>query len=244
MRGWKVTLGCALLLAAQSHLTNAQSGAAAPSPAKSAAPAGELRAARFAWGSDPAKRCPELRNTNAPEGAVAVVQFLVGPTGVPSKASVRGPSGSESFDAAAMSCVLKLHFLPATQIGDAAPIESWQQLALKSTAPASAPQAARCDPAGTGQGGETANSVVVADAQEANDRKQPGPAMARAGVCACVDESGKLTQPPVLTHSSGIAAFDKAALELSAAAHYRPAASSNGQPTPGCFRFKVGLDVK
>jgi TonB family protein len=84
----------------------------------------------------------------------------------------------------------------------------------------------------------------VADAQEANDRKQPGPAMARAGVCACVDESGKLTQPPVLTNSSGIAAFDKAALELSAAAHYRPAASSSGQPTPGCFRFKVGLDVK
>jgi len=63
-------------------------------------------------------------------------------------------------------------------------------------------------------------------------------------VCVCVDESGKLTQPPVLTNSSGTAGFDKAALELSAAAHYRPAASSNGQPTPGCFRFKVGLDVK
>jgi TonB family protein len=63
-------------------------------------------------------------------------------------------------------------------------------------------------------------------------------------VCVCVDESGKLKQPPVLTNSSGSPGFDKAALELSGAAHYRPAAASNGQPTPGCFRFKVGLDVK
>ena len=123
-------------------------------------------------------------------------------------------------------------------------IESWQKLALKSAAPASAPQAAPCDQGVTGQAGESANSAVVAEAQEADDRKQPGPTAARAGVCVCVDESGKITQSPVLTSSSGIAGFDKAALELSSAAHYRPAASSNGQPTPGCFRFKVGIDVK
>jgi TonB family protein len=248
-----VTFGCALMLAAYPQLIIAQSSAAAPSPAaggaataqgKSAAPAGELLAARFAWGVDPVKRCPELRHTNAEEGAVAVVRFLVGPTGVPSKASVRDSSGSESFDAAATSCVLKLRFLPATRLGDAVAIESWQQLALKSAAAPSAPQAARCDQAGTGHGGESANSVVVADAQEASDRKQAGPTTARAGVCVCVDESGKLTQPPVLTSTSGIAGFDKAALELSGAAHYRPAASSSGQPAPGCFRFKVGLDVK
>jgi TonB family protein len=252
MQGWRhVTFGCALMLAAYPQLIIAQSSAAAGSPAagsaataqgKSAAPSGELLAARFAWGVDPAKRCPELRHTTVEEGAVAVVQFLVGPTGVPSKASVRESSGSESFDAAATSCVLKLRFLPATRLGDAVAIESWQQLALKSAAAASAPQAVRCDQAG--HAGESANSVVVADAQEASDRKQPGPTTARAGVCVCVDESGKLTQPPVLTSSSGIAGFDKAALELSGAAHYRPAASSSGQPTPGCFRFKVGLDVK
>jgi TonB family protein len=253
MRGWHVTLAGALLLAAQSRLTIAQSGAAAPAPTagssvtaqgKSAAPAGEFLQARFPWGVDPAKRCPELRHTNAEEGAVAVVQFLVGPTGVPSKASVRESSGSEGFDAAAKSCVLKLHFLPATRLGDAVAIESWQQLALKSAAPASAPQAARCDQGGTGPAGETANSVVVADAQEASDRRQAGPTAARTGVCVCVDERGKLTQPPVLTSSSGIPGFDKAALELSGAAHYRPTASSSGQPTPGCFRFKVGLEVK
>ncbi|HEY1873759.1 MAG TPA: TonB family protein [Steroidobacteraceae bacterium] len=236
MRGWRrVTFRCTLVLAAYPQLMTAQSGAAVP--------AGELRTAHFAWGSDPAKRCPELRQTNAEEGAVAVLAFLVGSTGVPSKVSVRESSGSESFDAAASGCVLKLRFLAATRLGDAVPIESWQQLALKSAAPASAPQAARCDEAGTGPNG-TANSAVVADAQEANDRKQPGPTMARAGVCVCVDQNGKPTQPPVLTSSSGIPGFDKAALELSGAARYRPAAASNGQPTPGCFRFKVGIDVK
>lgn len=229
MRGWNLTLACALLLAAQAHLASAQ-------------PAGNLPAARFPFGVDPAKRCPELRQTNAEEGAVAVVQFLVGTTGVPSKVSIRESSGSESFDAAATGCVVKLRFTPATRLGDAVAIESWQQLALKSAGPASAPQAAHCDQAA--QPGESANSPVVADAQEASDRKQPGPMAARAGVCVCVDEAGKLTQPPVLTKSSGVAAFDKAALELSSAAHYRPPASANGQAAPGCFRFKVGLDAK
>ena len=236
MRGWKVALAGALLLAVRSQLTIAQGSAAAP--------AGDLPAARFSLGVDPAKRCPELRHTNAEEGAMAVLQFLVGATGVPSKASVRESSGSEGFDAAALACVPKLHFLPATRLGDAVAIESWQQLALKSVGPASAPLEARCDQAGTGHAGESVNSVVVADAPEANERKRPGPTTARTGVCVCVDGSGKLTQPPVLTNSSGIPGFDKAALELSAAAHYRPTASSNGEPTPGCFRFKVGLDVK
>ncbi len=256
MQGWRhLTLACALALVAQPSLTLAQSAAGASSttagsPAtaqsKSVAPAGELIAARFPWGVDPAKRCPELRHTNAQEGAVAVVQFIVGPTGVPSQVSIRESSGSETLDAAAVSCVVKLRFVAATRFGDAMPIESWQQLALKSAAPVSAPQAARCDEAGTDHAGDTATSVVVADAQETNDRKreQPGPTTAKAGVCVCVDETGKLTQPPVLTSSSGIAGFDKAALELSSAAHYRPAASPSGQATPGCFRFRVGFDVK
>jgi len=242
------------MLAAHSHLTLAQSGAAGASTAGAAAAQGKpgapaadsLLTARLAWGSEPAKRCPDLRNAAAEEGAVAVVQFMVGATGVPSRASVRQSSGSEGFDAAAVSCVQKLHFLPVTRLGDGVAVESWQQFALKSAAPASAPQAARCDPAATGPGSGARNSMVVAGAAESNDggRAQPGPAPARAGVCVCVDESGKISQTPVLTDSSGIASFDKAALELSAAAHYRPPVSASGQPAPGCFRFKVGLEMK
>ena len=242
-----VNLAYALVLAAHSHVTLAQSGTASAPSTSGAPPADSILTARLAWGSDPAKRCPDLRNAAAEEGAVAVVLFRVGLTGVPSRASVRESSGSQGFDAAVVSCVLKLRFQSATRFGDGVAVESWQQFALKSAAPASAPQTARCDTAGAEQGSAAArNSVVVADASESTDgrRAQPGPDTARAGVCVCVDESGKITQTPVLTSSSGSTGFDKAALELSAAAHYRPAISASGQPAPGCFRFKVGLEVK
>jgi TonB family protein len=226
-------LAFALMLVAHSQLASAEAAAA---PA-----AGALRRAQPAWGSDPRKRCPELQNTSAEEGAVAVVQFLVGPTGVPSRASIRATSGSEGFDAAATSCVMKLHFLPATGLGDGAAIETWQQLGLKWEGTPTAVQSPRCD-----SGDAEPSSVVVADAAGGGDRtrEQTGPATARAGVCVCVDETGKVTQPPVLTKSSGISGFDKAALELSAAAKYRPATAANGKPTPGCFHLKAGLDAK
>jgi TonB family protein len=228
-----LTVAC-LLLAVQSHMGVAQTRSSGPA-------ADDLISARLAWNADPAKRCPDLRQAAAPEGTMAVVQFKVGPTGVPSQASIRTSSGSAGFDAAAMSCVLKLHFLPATRAGDGAAVDSWQQMALKSAGPVSAPQtAARCDTS------PTQGSVVMADPQELDEKKhaQPVAAMQRAGVCVCIDETGKLAQPPVLTDSSGIPAFDKAALELSSAAHYRPATSASGQPPQGCFRFKVGLEVK
>ena len=235
-----VTLASALVLAALSPPASAQSKPNAP-------PADDVRVAQLAWGSDPAKRCPDLRQSVAPEGAVAVVQFMVGPTGAPSRASIRSSSGSTGFDTAATSCVLKLHFQPVTRFGDALPVESWQQMALKWQGPVSAPQTAHCEPPGGGHGTDTAqNPVVVAEASEssAGSRDQPGPAMTRTGVCVCVDETGKIAQPPVLMNSSGNTNFDKAALELSSAAHYRPATSASGQPTAGCFRFKVAIEVK
>jgi TonB family protein len=218
----------------------AQPGAGVAQNHSSGPAADDLISARLAWGSDPVKRCPDLRQAAAPEGAVAVVQFRVGPTGVPSQASVRTSSGSSGFDAAAMGCVQKLHFLPATRAGDGVAVDSWQQMALKSAGPVGAPQTARCDTA------PTQNTVVMADPQELEDkgRAQAGPATQRAGVCVCVDETGKLAQPPVLTDSSGVTGFDKAALELSSAAHYRPATSASGQPVQGCFRFKVGIEMK
>jgi len=110
--------------------------------------ADDLRPAQLAWGSHPAKRCPELHQSTAEEGAVAVVKFMVGPPGAPSQASIRSSPGSAGFDAAAVGCVAKLHW------------------------------------------------------------------------------------------------FDKAALELSAAAHYRPATAASGKPAAGCFRFKVGIEAK
>jgi TonB family protein len=203
--------------------------------------ADDLRNAQLAWGSNPAKRCPELHQSTAEEGAVAVVKFMVGPTGAPSQASIRSSSGSTGFDAAAMGCVAKLHFLPATRYGDGTAVASWQQFALKWTGAVSVPRTARCEAADATQA-----ATVVTEPPEgsAAERDQPGPSRARAGVCVCVDETGKIADPPVLTNSSGIPGFDKAALELSAATHYRPATSTNGKPAAGCFRFKVGIEAK
>ncbi len=236
-RCWRPNLVCAATLLALSQLAIAET---------TGAPAAQtLPSAQPAWRSDPAKRCPELQRAVAEEGAVTVVQFIVGPTGVPSRASVRASSGSAGFDAAAMSCIMKLRFLPAVRTGDGAAVESWQQLALKWQGPVSAPQSLHCD-AGASTPSDAQNSVVVAEAAEGGGGSpaQRGPDTSRAGVCVCVDATGKLAQPPVLTKSSGIPGFDKAALELSAAAHYRPASAGDGQPTPGCFRLKVGLEVK
>ncbi|HVN46116.1 MAG TPA: TonB family protein [Steroidobacteraceae bacterium] len=228
-----LTLSATLLLAARCAAGLAEN---APAP-----PAGEEpRLAHTAWGSDPAKRCPDLRQAGVAEGAVALVQFRVGPTGVPSQASIRSSSGSAGFDGAAVSCVLKLRFQPSVRFGDGVAVESWQQLALKSeapAAPAAALQTARCEPP---------RSPGTTDAQEAAGAKadRPGPLPSRAGVCVCVDETGRLAQPPVLTNSSGIAGVDKAALELSSAASYHPATSATGAAAAGCFHFTVGIEVK
>ena len=178
---------------------------------------------------------------------MAVVKIKVGPTGAPSQPSITASSGSAGFDAAAVACVSKLHFLAATRFGDGTTVESWQQFALKWTGAVSVPQAARCEAPGASPGTDTAQaSAVVTEPSEGTGgkRDQPGPTMARAGVCVCVDETGKISQAPVLTNSSGLPGFDKAALELSSAAHYRPSLSTSGQAAAGCFRFKVGIEVK
>ena len=92
----RVIYTAVLLLAAQSPFSSAQKSPAAPA-------ANDLRTARLGWGSDPVKRCPELRQSVAQEGAVAIVQFMVGPTGVPSQASIHSSSGSSAFDAATVA---------------------------------------------------------------------------------------------------------------------------------------------
>ena len=250
--------------------------------AQNAPPVGEeLRTAHLSWNSDPAKSCPQLQQSGAEPGAVAIVQFMVGPTGVPSRASLHTSSGSAGFDAAAVSCVLKLHFQPSMRYGDGVAVESWQQMPLKSAAPTAAPMTAVAAPiaaapiaaapiaaapiaaasiaaapiaaattpapmAATARCEPAAAPAVKADAAQggAGRTGQPGPLLSRAGVCVCVDDTGKLAQTPVLTSSSGIAGVDEAALELASAARYHPATSGSGQPAAGCFHFKVGIEVK
>jgi len=187
--------------------------AASSGTAPAAAPApSEIRDAEIAMGFDPRGRCPELVHADSQDRSATLVLFIVGPTGVPARASVRSSSGSSSLDQAALDCVARLRYLPAVHAGDGNPMDSWQEIAWKwgrfhsEAAPATAAPA----------------TIPAAGAG--------GTAAAEARVC--LDAHGVLSQPPVVTHSSGDARMDSAA--LNAARSVAPA-SAHG----GCLRITV-----
>ena len=85
------------------------------------APDNLLRAQTF-LGFNPKTRCPDLRVTDG--GTMAVVVFWLPRSGIPSKIFIKSPSGSNALDSAAISCVARLRFAPATTLGDGDPIAS------------------------------------------------------------------------------------------------------------------------
>ncbi len=194
--------------------------------------------ARAALASNPQRRCPTLRVATEDDRDVAVVTFLVGPSGVPSHPSLVAPSSSQELDAAAMSCVMRLRFQPATRLGDGTAVESWQQARWKWAA---AEQAAGASAAA--QSGPSAAPVL---AQAAGSSALPAvnaaasPAGNRAEVQVCVDADGKLTARPRLTRASGDTQFDAAAVEVakSGSGLYR-AGSVDGKPAAGCLQLTV-----
>jgi len=235
-------------------------GAAAAGAAAATTPGSQdnILQAHVALAYNAPKRCPDLRPAAPSDAMVAVIVFRVGPSGVPSEPSIRASSGSAALDSAAVSCVMNLRFQPATSFGEGSPIASWQQIAWKWANPQAHPEGAAAaspaptPPAAAGAGvaglaavaaGGTATAAGLAAAKTA----APGAAVAGAGgdgraeVRVCVDASGALTQGPTLTHSSGDAAFDQAALGIarSGAGYYRPAASSG---TSGCLRVTIRTD--
>lgn len=180
--------------------------------------------ARIALRFDPIARCPDVRPAADEDEVVAVVLFQVGSTGVPSRASIKSPSGSEALDAAAVDCVLKLRFQPATRIGDGVAIDSWQEMAWKQTRRAA------------GQ-----NPLVAAEGLEG-----PHPAQRTPEVQACVDEAGRLAQDPTIIHSSGDPRLDEAAVQIarSGAGYYRPATMSEGKSLSGCVQLTIKFEHK
>lgn len=160
--------------------------------AAAAPPTEEIRDATVAMGFGVKAGCPELMQADAQDGTAALVLFVVGPTGVPSRASVKSSSGSASLDAAAVECVLKLRFLPMVHAGDGTAISSWQEIAWKWGRLHSAPSA-------------PAPAAVAAGA-------------ASTEVRVCVDASGRPVQDPAVTRSSGDAALDAATLRVARSA--------------------------
>lgn len=226
MRKWQCAiLICAAQLTAQSNICSAQS-----------VPAGaSISQAHVAWTSDPARRCPDLRI--ADDGAVAVVVFLVSSGGVPSRASIKSSSGSEALDAAALNCVMKLKFQPATRVGDGAPVDSWQAMAwrwVSRPSQASAPQPPQ-------------NAIALVGTPEAAAVGRPeNSPLKEVEVRVCSDAAGKLVQDPTIIHSSGDPGLDQAAVKIakSGSGYYRPATYSVGQPVSGCAQLAIKFEIK
>jgi TonB family protein len=194
--------------------------------AQNAPPTSSLIRAHVAPTYSVSSRCPEVRAADPDEAATALVVLYVGPTGVPSKVSLRSSSGSDTLDNAALNCVPKLRFLPSTRLGDATAVASWQLSAWKA-APAArtevgAPAAAAAlPPSQVAHGGSSGTAAA------------PGNAAPLAEVRVCVDDGGKLTQEPRLTRSSGDARFDAAALSIA------KAGSGSYQGVAGCLQLAI-----
>ena len=214
-----MTLGCAVL-SVRADISTAQNQPIPDNPLL----------AQTSLGFNPKTRCPDLRV--ADEGALAVVVFWVPRSGIPSQISIKSSSGSSALDSAAVSCVAKLRFAPATRLGDGEPIDSWQQIAWRwaATGQASAPVAA------------AAPTQIPAEARQNDSHGQAN----SVTVHVCVDETGKLKQSPTIVHSSGNTSLDEAAVKIaeSGSAYYRPGTSSNGPRASGCAQLAIQFETK
>ena len=243
---WKrLTLACLGLLSTAGVAVIAVS---AEGPALT--PPASAPLARTAITYNPLRRCPDLRIAGEDDPDFATVIFLVGPSGVPSHPSLVAPSGSQELDAAAMSCVLKLRFQPATRPGDGTAVESWQKIRWKwapaanrtgATAASQAPGVAPSSAAGGSATLPAASPAGVANAAgDVGERQHASPAVNRAEVRVCVDAQGRLTGQPKLTRPSGDPGFDAAAVEVakSGSGLYR-AASGDGKTAGGCLQLAI-----
>ena len=176
-------------------------------------------------GFNPKARCPDLRI--ADEGTMAVVVFWLSRGGVPSQISVKSPSGSPTLDSAAVGCVSKLRFAPATTLGTGDAVDSWQQVAFRW--------------ADQGRTDET-HAAGAAPRSQDDSRAQAN----SVTVHVCADETGKLKQDPTIVHSSGVPSVDQAALKIAASgsAYYRPDTLPNGTPASGCAQLSIKFDAK
>ena len=191
--------------------------------------------AHLAWRVDPLARCPDLRV--ADDGPLAVVVFYVDEVGRPSHPSIKVSSQSEQLDAAAISCVMKLRFQPATRPGDAVAVESWQRMAWRWAAPATPPAAAVLPAAVL-----PAAALAASTSPPVNAPAQEGAATIRV----CTDEAGQLTQPPTVLRSSGDATLDAAALKIAKAGSgsYRPGTTVNGKLLSGCAQVTIRFETR
>ncbi len=210
------------------------------------APDNPLRA-QTSLGSNLKSRCPDLRT--ADEGTRAVVVFWLPRSGVQSQVSLKSSSGSAALDSAAISCVARLRFAPATRIGDGDPIDSWQQIALRwanqGNADATRTTTSQDPLPGASRPSEPIAAAPAQTAANAPQQSYGGQADS-VTVHVCVDATGRLEQQPTIVHSSGTASLDQAAVRIAASgsAYYRPETSSNAPPVSGCAQLVISFDTR
>jgi TonB family protein len=237
MRNWfGATLTCVVLS------VQADIGVAQTQPV----PANPIRA-QTSFGFNSTTRCPDLRI--ADEGTIAVVIFWLPKSGIASQISIRSSSGSNALDSAAVTCVSKLRFAPATRLGDGEPIDSWRQIGFRWINQGNADETRAVSPQNPASGASPAfqpvagaPAAVAIDARQNASGAQPNSVTVRV----CVDDSGRLQQDPTIVSSSGKASLDQAAVRIAAsgAAYYRPDTSSNGPPVSGCAQLAIKFETQ
>jgi TonB family protein len=238
MHNWiGVTLTCAVL-GVQADI----SAAAQPQPVP-----GNPPWAQTSLGFNPKTRCPDLRI--ADEGTIAAVIFWLPRSGTPTQISIRSSSGSSALDSAAINCVSRLRFAPATRLGDGEPIDSWRQIAFRWADQGNANGTRAMSPQNPVSGASRASEpIAAAPAQTAADARQDesGGQANSVTVHVCVDDAGRLTQDPTILRSSGKASLDQAAVKIavSGSAYYRPDTSSNGPLVSGCAQLAIKFETK
>jgi TonB family protein len=236
MHWLSVILAC-LVLAVQADISVAQTQPIPDNPLQ----------AQTSLGFNPKTRCPDLRI--ADEGTIAVVVFWVARSGIPSRISIRSSSGSDTLDSAAVSCVAKLRFAPATRLGDGEPLDAWQQIAWRWAQQNNAAEArtmtSQTSPAAAGRASGPTAATPTQTAAEAT-RDDSGGKANSVTVRVCVDATGQLKQQPTIVNSSGKASLDQAAVKIAASgsAYYRPDTSSNGPPVSGCAQLAIKFETK
>jgi len=149
-----------------------------------------------------------------------LLSLLVDETGKLSNISVKESSGSEDLDGAAVECLRKAQFQPATRDGQA--VKSLSLMPWRWTQPSIS---------------RTCDAAVAASSlgsQKADAQVWPKPAF----VCFCFGDSGESQDKPTVVRSTGYRDADKMAVdvtELKSAAYQRR--------LPGCHLFGVRFDT-
>jgi TonB family protein len=214
---------------------------AMPCAAQTPPPPGATLEARVAPFVSLSSRCPDLHVTDDEDAAVVV--FMVNVVGTPSKVSLRTSSGSADLDNAAVACVPRMRFQPATHMGDAAAFDSWQQIGLKWARPSQHTGVAVGTSVAAAATAATAVTAPAAPSRAAAAASAPAGGAVELRVCA--NDKGQLTQDPTIAKSSGNADIDAAAVRIAKAGSgsYRPAAQLNGRALSGCADLSIKFET-